>query len=61
MLSVSYAGKSSYSASQSSGVLRGGASGANRGYAHALAHCGEGGGSDQNEIFFKVLREGGSG
>ena len=37
MLSVSYAGKNSYSAGKTGGVLRGGASGANRGY--VLAHC----------------------
>ena len=36
MLSVSYAGKNAYSASKTSGVLRGGASGVNRGY--LLAH-----------------------
>ena len=46
MLSVSYAGKNAYSAGKTSGVLRGGASGANRCY--VLAHCGGGGtgGSD---------------
>ena len=38
MLSVSYAGKNAYSAGKTSGVLRGDASGANRGY--VLAHCG---------------------
>ena len=38
MLSVSYAGKNAYSAGKTSGVLRGGASGANRCY--VLAHCG---------------------
>ena len=37
MLSVSYAGKNLYSASKTSGFLRGGVSGANRGY--VLAHC----------------------
>ena len=37
MLSVSYAGKNAYSAGKTSGVLRGGASGANRCY--VLAHC----------------------
>ena len=37
MLSVSYAGKNSYIAGKTSGVLRGGASGANRCY--VLAHC----------------------
>ena len=37
MLSVSYAGKNAYSAGQTSGVLRVGASGALRGY--VLAHC----------------------
>ena len=42
MLSVSYAGKNAYSAGKTSGVLRGGASGANRCY--VLAHCGGGGG-----------------
>ena len=36
MLSVSYAGKNAYSAGKTSGVLKGGASGANRGY--VLAH-----------------------
>ena len=41
MLSVSYAGKNAYSAGKTSGVLRGVASGANRGY--VLAHCGRGG------------------
>ena len=41
MLSVSYAGKNAYSAGKTSGVLRGDASGANRGY--VLAHCGGGG------------------
>ena len=40
MLSVSYAGKNAYSAGKTSGVLRGGASGANRCY--VLAHCGGG-------------------
>ena len=40
MLSVSYAGKKAYSAGKTSGVLRGGASGANRCY--VLAHCGGG-------------------
>ena len=40
MLSVSYAGKNAYSAGKTSGVLRGGASGANRCY--VLAHCGVG-------------------
>ena len=46
MLSVSYAGKNAYSAGKTSGVLRGGASGANRYY--VLAHPGGGGtlGSD---------------
>ena len=38
MLSVSYTGKNAYGAGKISGVLRGGASGANRGY--VLAHCG---------------------
>ena len=42
MLSVSYAGKNVYSASKTSGVLRGGASGANGGYVLVLAHCGGG-------------------
>ena len=42
MLSVSYTGKNTYSASKTSGVLRGGASGANKGY--VLAHCGGRGG-----------------
>ena len=37
MLSVSYAGKNAYSAGKTSGVLRSGASGANRCY--VLAHC----------------------
>ena len=37
MLSVSYAGKNAYSAGKTSGVLRDGAKGANRGY--VLAHC----------------------
>ena len=37
MLSVSYAGKNTYSAGKTSGVLRGGPSGANRCY--VLAHC----------------------
>ena len=37
MLSVSYAGKNAYSAGKTSGVLRGGVSGANRRY--VLAHC----------------------
>ena len=37
MLSVSYAGKNKYGAGKTSGVLRVGASGANRGY--VLAHC----------------------
>ena len=37
MLLVSYAGKNAYSASNTNGVLRGGASGANRGC--VLAHC----------------------
>ena len=37
MLSVSYAGKNAYSAGKTGGILRGGASGANRGY--VLAHC----------------------
>ena len=41
MLSVSYAGKNACSAGKTSGVLRGGASGANRCY--VLAHCGGGG------------------
>ena len=36
-LSVSYAGKNAYSAGKTSGVLRSGASGANRCY--VLAHC----------------------
>ena len=40
MLSVSYAGKNACSAGKTSGVLRGGASGANRCY--VLAHCGGG-------------------
>ena len=43
MLSVSYAGKNAYSAGKTSGVLRGGASRANRCY--VLAHCGGGGGA----------------
>ena len=38
MLSVSYAGKNAYSAGKTSGALRDGASGANRGY--VLAHGG---------------------
>ena len=37
MLSVSYAGKNAYNAGKTSGVLRGVALGANRGY--VLAHC----------------------
>ena len=37
MLLVSYARKNAYSAGKTNGVLRGGASGANRGY--VLAHC----------------------
>ena len=37
MLSVSYAGKNAYSADKTSGVLRGGALEAIRGY--VLAHC----------------------
>ena len=37
MLSVSYAGKNAYSAGKTSGVLKGGASGANSCY--VLAHC----------------------
>ena len=37
MLSVSYAGKNAYSAGKTSGVLRGGALAANRGY--VPAHC----------------------
>ena len=41
MLSVSYAGKNAYSTGSTSGVLRGGASGAHRCY--GLAHCGGGG------------------
>ena len=40
MLSVIYAGKNAYSAGKTSGVLRGGTSGANRCY--VLAHCGGG-------------------
>ena len=40
MLSVSYAGKTAYSAGKTCGVLRGGASGANMCY--GLAHCGGG-------------------
>ena len=40
MVSVSYAGKNAYSAGKTSGVLRGGSSGANRCY--VLAHCGGG-------------------
>ena len=40
MVSVSYAGKNTYSAGKTSEVLRGGASGANRGY--VLAHYGGG-------------------
>jgi len=47
MLSVSYAGKNAYSAGKTSGVLRGGASGANRCY--VLAHCG--GRGSPTEIF----------
>ena len=43
MLSVSYAGKNAYSAGKTSGVLRGGASGANKCY--VLAHCGGRGGA----------------
>ena len=35
---MSYADKNAYSAGKASGVLMGGASGANRGY--VLAHCG---------------------
>ena len=42
MLSVSYAGKNAYSADKTIGVLRDGASGANRG--HVLAHFFFGGG-----------------
>ena len=49
MLSVSYAGKNAYSAGKTSGVLRGGASGANRCY--VLAHCG---GLDA-EIIYKAF------
>ena len=37
MLSVSYAGKNAYSAGKTSGVLRGGASGAN--ICYVFAHC----------------------
>ena len=37
MVSVSYAGKNEYSAGKTNGVLRVGASGANRCY--VLAHC----------------------
>ena len=40
MLSVSYAGKNAYSAGKTTGVLRGSAFGADRGY--VLAHCGGG-------------------
>ena len=39
MLSVSYAGKKAYSAGKTNGVLRGGASVANRCYVLVLAHC----------------------
>ena len=42
MLSVSYAGKNAYSAGKTSGVLRGGASGANCNRCYVLAHCGGG-------------------
>ena len=41
MLSVSYSVKNAYSAGKTSGVLRGGALGADRVY--VLAHCGPGG------------------
>ena len=44
MLSVGYAGKNAYSAGKTSGVLRGGALGASRGY--VLAHSGGGGVSE---------------
>ena len=44
MLLVSYAGKNTYSAGKTSGVFRGGASGAKRGY--VVAHCGGGGGDE---------------
>ena len=37
LCSVSYAGKNGFSAGKTRGVLRGGATGANRGY--VLAHC----------------------
>ena len=52
MLSVSYAGKNAYSAGKTSGVLRGGASGANRCY--VLAPCG--GGVKEIMDFFHLLR-----
>ena len=39
MLLVTFDGKTAYNASKISGVLRGGALGANRGY--VLGHCGE--------------------
>ena len=44
MLSVRYAGNNAYSAGITSGVLRGGASGANRCY--VLAHCRVNGGKE---------------
>ena len=40
MLPVSYAGKNAHSAGKSSGVLRGGALGANRGYVLVMAFMG---------------------
>ena len=53
MLSVSYAGKNAYSAGKTFGVLRVGASGANRGY--ALAHCGGGGGGVRQKHNFVAV------
>ena len=44
MLLESYVGKNTYSAGKTSGVFRGGASGAKRGY--VVAHCGGGGGDE---------------
>ena len=44
MLSVSYTGKNAYSAGKTSGILRGGASRANRGY--VMLYCGRVGGGD---------------
>ena len=50
MLSVSYAGKNAYSAGKTTGVLRGDASGANRGY--VLAHCG--GGREKRKVEYPI-------